>query len=94
MYCDIFREKREKLGLTQSQFAMMLGVSMNTYRGYEYGEYMPSSPVLIKMIANGIDVNEVFAEEIAYEKKLLDKKKLYKTSLTPITKSEQRGRRV
>ena len=69
MFYDVLRDKRERLGITQREFANLINVSYSTYRAYEDGRFMPTSPVLIKLVSSGVDFNTLFAEELEYEKK-------------------------
>ncbi len=44
---DEIRELRERLGLTQSAFAMKCSIPIDTYRKYEQGVYSPSKRVAL-----------------------------------------------
>ena len=50
--CERLKEKREKLGLTQSEVAKKLGITQSTYAGYETEKSSPD----LKMIAKIADI--------------------------------------
>lgn len=49
---------RRKLGLTQYQLAQKSGLSVATYKGYEYGKRLPGGRALVKLCDGaGIDIH-------------------------------------
>jgi transcriptional regulator with XRE-family HTH domain len=53
------REERKRLGLSQTDFARLAGVHMNTQSRYENGERGPDSSYLEALGKEGVDVNYV-----------------------------------
>lgn len=53
------REERKRLGLSQTDFARLAGVHLNTQSRYEKGEREPDSSYLERLGNEGVDVNYV-----------------------------------
>jgi transcriptional regulator with XRE-family HTH domain len=53
------REERKRLGLSQTDFARLAGVHLNTQSRYEKGEREPDSSYLETLGKKGVDVNYV-----------------------------------
>lgn len=58
-FCDKVKKERRAKGLTQQQFADMLGVSLRTITNYEKGESYPKQREIYGKMAEilGIDIN-------------------------------------
>lgn len=52
------REERERIGITQADAALLVGVSREMWGRYERGA-MPSSEVLLRAQGHGFDVNYI-----------------------------------
>lgn len=46
----IFKEVRQKYGLTQQEMADKLNISLRRYRSYEIGERMPKPEIIAKIL--------------------------------------------
>ena len=55
------REERKRLGLSQTDFARLAGVHLNTQSRYEKGEREPDSSYLETLGKKGVDVGYVMA---------------------------------
>ena len=58
-FCDKVKKERRAKGLTQQQFADMLGVSLRTITNYEKGESYPKQREIYGKMAEilGVDIN-------------------------------------
>jgi transcriptional regulator with XRE-family HTH domain len=56
---DRLREERKRLGLSQTDFARLAGVHLNTQSRYEKGDREPDSSYLEALGKEGVDVNYV-----------------------------------
>jgi transcriptional regulator with XRE-family HTH domain len=63
------KEKRKKLGLTQKEFAKLVGVSTQTINGYENGKEIPSTKhqILDKILNQTLDINTLNEPPEKYE---------------------------
>lgn len=76
MYGEILKKWRTELGMSQTKFAVYCKFNPRSYNHYEEERNMPSALALIQLAARGYDLNELFADEIAYQKKQFEKQKL------------------
>lgn len=53
---DRLKEERERLGLSQTDFAALAGASKNSQYNYEKGERSPDANYLAAAAAQGVDV--------------------------------------
>ncbi len=53
---DRLKEERERLGVNQTEFAALAGVSKNSQFNYEKGERSPDAAYLATVAAAGVDV--------------------------------------
>lgn len=60
---DRLREQRSALGLTQTQFAELLGCSKNTQSNYEKDERSPDASYLQTLMERGVDVMYILSGE-------------------------------
>lgn len=57
-FCDILKNKRAELGMTQIEMAIACNISRRYYQYLESGKQPPSSRTLIKIINRlGLEVN-------------------------------------
>ena len=63
-FCDKVKKERRAKGLTQQQFADMLGVSLRTITNYEKGESYPKQREIYGKMAEilGVDINYLLTE--------------------------------
>lgn len=63
-FCDKVKKERREKGLTQQQFADMLGVSLRTLTNYEKGESYPKQREIYGKMAEilGVDINYLLTE--------------------------------
>lgn len=61
MTADEIRELRERLDLSQMAFAIRLGVSVDTIRGYEQGKRTPSVMIQERLDAVRDELREAVA---------------------------------
>ena len=63
-FCDKVKKERREKGLTQQQFADMLGVSLRTITNYEKGESYPKQREIYGKMAEilGVDINYLLTE--------------------------------
>ena len=63
-FCDNVKKERRAKGLTQQQFADMLGVSLRTITNYEKGESYPKQREIYGKMAEilGVDINYLLTE--------------------------------
>ena len=63
-FCDKVKKERRAKGLTQQQFADMLGVSLRTITNYEKGESYPKQREIYSKMAKilGVDINYLLTE--------------------------------
>lgn len=76
MYGEVLKKWRTELGMSQTKFAIYCGCNPRSYSHYEEERNMPAALSLIQFAARGCDLNELFADEIAYQKKRFEKQKL------------------
>jgi transcriptional regulator with XRE-family HTH domain len=62
------REKREKIGYSQSELAEKAGVTARSQRNYEAGTRVPDATYLAAIAPLGIDINYVLNGRKSYEK--------------------------
>jgi transcriptional regulator with XRE-family HTH domain len=61
VFSDRLREERKRLGLNQTEFATLAGVTVDSQGNYERGTRKPDSDYLIAMHAQGVDVGFLFS---------------------------------
>ena len=63
-FCDKVKKERRAKGLTQQQFADMLGVSLRTITNYEKGDSYPKQREMYGKMAEilGVDINYLLTE--------------------------------
>lgn len=59
MYSERLRSEREKLGMTQKEFAEAVGVTEMTQNNYERGKRKPDIEYLNKAAELGLDINYI-----------------------------------
>jgi len=64
MKLNRFKDFREDRDLTQKQVAKYIGISLTTYRNYEYGNYEANYFVLLKLSKlYGVSINKLLGEK-------------------------------
>ena len=53
------REERNRIGIDQSDAALLAGVSRNMWGAYERGVSAPGAPVLVRLLGHGFDLNYI-----------------------------------
>lgn len=55
-FSDRLREERERLGLTQEEFAGLAGTTRRSQSNYELGERVPDAEYLMRLVDRDVDV--------------------------------------
>lgn len=70
------REERDRLGFTQQEMTVHIGISQNMWSKYERGQAVPGGDVLAKLLAIGGDVLFILSGERSVTTLTADEKEL------------------
>ncbi|EGH05030.1 helix-turn-helix domain-containing protein [Pseudomonas syringae pv. actinidiae] len=89
------REERERLGLSQTEFGTLVGVSRGTQKNYELGTALGALDLkyLMALEANGIDAGYVLTAQRRYGRGITSEESQILAQYRSITDGDQRALR-